>query len=72
MWLFDTETSSPTTVGGGMVLVMHNHDHLTQTLKPAAGFLPDVPQNSVLIRWRENASKKMRVPKLSALRSWCE
>lgn len=53
-----------------MVLVMHNHDHLIQTLKPAAGILPDVSQNSVLLRWRENASKKMRVPKLAALRSW--
>ncbi len=59
----------PPTVGGGMVLVMHNQCRLSRTLSAAAKFFPDISHDSVLLLWRKDARKEMRVPKLSTLRS---
>ena len=48
-------------------MMMCNHGLLTWTGIAAAGFLPYVSQDAVLLPWRKDASEKMRVPKLSAL-----
>ena len=45
------------------------HGNLTWTGSAAAGFLPYVFQNAVLLPRRKDASKQVRVPKLSTLRS---
>ena len=64
-----TETAGRADHGWRDCNVMCNHGHLTWTGSAAAGFLPYVSQDAVLLLWRKDASKKMRVPKLSTLRS---
>jgi hypothetical protein len=49
--------------------MMPNHTRLTRIWSTTIEFLSDVSQDAVLLFWRKDAGKKMRVPKLLTLRS---